>query len=372
MTNKSFPNYILTGATGVLGSHILYELFQSIHDNGYKGRIIILLRSKGDKSAEERFLELFHEDLAPDFIYQLDLARLIKDHIQVIDFDLKDAASIKQFMGKAEKKYQLIHCAASVNLGNSSAAFDEIKHTNYLGTLSLIQFLLPYIHKVSYISTAFAFRPKEAKGLIDYRNPYEKFKAQTEEEVAQICDGYGLEWQILRPSIVCGRLVDYPKYTISRFLVFYLFGAFFYRAKSMYNDMPIRIALNKNSGLNMVPVDYAAKAIFRALPTKIQELNIVHSEYVPNTIAVPRMLEEAGWFNYTFVDAVPTDLNPAERLYYRTAGSQLSQYLMAPDYAFDTNVLHDLMYDIEEPNIEEEFPALCQYAVDREFVHVMA
>lgn len=367
------PYFILTGSTGVLGSHILYELMLQIHERNYVGKLILLLRSRNGKSVQDRFEELLNPDIMPAFMEQLDVNRIRENHIHLIDYDINQGADVKDFFATTPHIFHLVHCAASVNLGTNPRAYEEIKETNYYGTLRLIDKLRPYISKVSYISTAFAYRPQALKeqNLAQYRNYYEIFKAQIEEEIPRRCEQYALDWQILRPSIIAGRLIDAPYHVVYRFLVFYLFGAFFYRAKAMYGNMNIRIALNPKSGLNMVPVDYAAKVIARALDTSIKDLNIVHSKYVPNTFAVPMMLEAAGWSKYEFVPEIPTDQNAIEKLYYRTAGAQLSQYLLADDYAFDIEVLKELMGDMEEPNLEENFRALCAYAAEREFKHVL-
>ena len=69
-------NFILTGVTGVLGSHIFYELLQKIHDNNYNGEIVLLLRSKNDKTHTERFEEVFTEKLLPGYLKQIDIERL--------------------------------------------------------------------------------------------------------------------------------------------------------------------------------------------------------------------------------------------------------------------------------------------------------
>ncbi len=373
MKRSDYPLFILTGSTGVLGSHILYELFWKIHAAGYQGQLVLLLRPKQDKSIETRFLDLLNPALMPAFMQEIDLDRIRKDHVVLQDYDITTSETLDTCFKSGEGTYHLIHCAASVNLGTSAAACEEIKQTNYYGTLRLIKKLRPYIYKVSYISTAFAFRPEEwkAQNMVQYRNYYEIFKAQIEEEIPALCEQYSLGWQILRPSIIAGRLMDAPYHVVYRFLVFYLFGAFFYRSKQAYGDMNVRIALNPNGGLNMVPVDYAAKVIVRALDSPIQDLNIVHSKYVPNTFAVPRMLQAAGWTRYEFVSQIPTDLNPVEKLYYRTAGAQLSQYLLADDYPFDMAELKDLIPDVEEPNLEANFAALCDYAAEHEFRHVM-
>lgn len=378
MQHKNPFHYILTGATGILGSHLLYELLMEIHQNNYQGKLVLLLRSKKDKTIEERFKELFAEEVAPLYLKQIDLDRIRRNNLTLVDFDLRNNLN-NDIIFSGKEKYQLIHCAASVNLGSNSSSQEEIKHNNYLGTLNLVQTLLPHLNKVTFISTAFSSGHRGGnitEGFLqsermNFRNPYEAYKAKTEKEVAQICDGYGLEWQIIRPSIICGRLLDYPFHVIPKFLVFYLFGAFFYRAKEAYGHLPIRIMMNKQSGLNLIPVDYASKAIVRALPTSIKEFNVASSHCVPNTYAVPHMLEKVGWVNYEIVDEIPTNQNAIEKLYYRTVGPQLNDYLQTPAHEFNVETMLEVMQEIKEPNVFDHYLELVDFAVSREFNHVL-
>lgn len=215
----------------------------------------------------------------------------------------------------------------------------------------------------------------EGRSEEDYRNHYERYKVQTEKEIAEICGSYGIPCQILRPSIICGRLVDYPYHVIPRFLVFYLFGAFFYRAKTAYKDQHIRILMHETSGLNLIPVDYAARAIVRASATDIRELNVVSRRSVPNMFTVPEMLRLVGWTNYEFVEEMPEDQSAVEKLYYRTVGAQLSNYLMtpeSPDTEFDIQILSEIMKDYPEPDVAGHFTALCNYAIEREFTNIIS
>lgn len=374
-------NYILTGATGILGSHLLYELMHAIHENGYKGRIILLIRGKKDKTPVERLDELFGDSLVPDYLKHTDIDRIRRYHLLAVDFDLKHAAGadIDRYVGT--EKYTLLHSAASVNLGTNAAACEEIRRNNYQGTIDLIHTLHRHLCKVIYISSAFSLSTRDGRirpsgsDCTDFRNHYEKFKVLTEQETARLCNAYGLEWQICRPSIICGRLVDHPHHVIPRFLVFYLFGAFFYRARSAYGNQHIRILMHPTSGLNLVPVDYAAKAIIRAMHTDLKELNVVSRKSVPNSFAVPEMLRNVGWHNYELTETAPESMNALEKLYYRTAGAQLSNYLTtpeAPGTEFDTATLTDLMKDYEEPHVEAHFTSLCHYAVRNTFSNLLS
>jgi len=375
-------NYILTGSTGILGSHILYELMLAIHNNAYCGKIVLLLRSRKNMSCHQRFDELFNVEAIPDYLKNIDVDHICKNNVLLIDFDLRNIEEADLISKLGTIKYHLIHCAASVNLGTNAAAFDEIKHSNYLGTLNLIHTLHTSLVKVSYVSTAFSLSSKEGqiyehntgRNEDDFRNYYEQYKVQTEQEVIQICDAYDLPHQIFRPSIICGRLVDYPHHVIPRFLVFYMFGAFFYRAKQACSGQHVRILMNSSSDLNLIPVDYAAKAIVRALDTNIKELNVVSKKGVRNTYTIPQMLKLIGWKDYEFMEEMPENQNPLEKLYYRTVGAQLNNYLLTPgsDSQFNTNELAELMKDIVPPSVEDQFANLCAYAIDRGFNNLLA
>ena len=83
-------NFILTGATGVLGSHVFYELLLIIHRNNYDGKLVLLIRSKKEKTYIQRFEELFSDKLLPDYVHEVDLERIKVNNITLIDFDLDE------------------------------------------------------------------------------------------------------------------------------------------------------------------------------------------------------------------------------------------------------------------------------------------
>src|SRR5690606_1483088 len=98
---------------------------------------------------------------------------------------------------------------------------------------------------------------------IQNRNTYERSKIKTEYELIQYCRQHGKAWQIIRPSSICGRMLDEPLYYTPAFNVFYLIGKFLL-ACSLSNILrageKIRIESNPAGSMNIVPVDYAAKS----------------------------------------------------------------------------------------------------------------
>ncbi len=372
-------NYILTGSTGILGSHILYELMMKIHLNDYQGSIVLLIREKKNVTLNKRLKELFKSELIPDFLHTIDFKRIIKENITLLKHDLVKEEFPLEELNK-EKQYTLIHSAASVNLGTNISTSEEIQKINYTGTILLINKLKPFISQITYISTAFS--SGHQNGLIpnyfnfdstvsNYRNPYEEYKSKTESELISFCKTNNIKHQIIRPSIICGRLFDAPLFVIPKFLVFYLFGAFFLRFKELYGQQPIRIAMNKDSGLNLIPVDYAAKAIAKAIETDLTELTIASNKCLQNKIALPQLLKQVGWTSFEIITEIPDNLNHIEQLYYKTVGAQLNNYLSTPVHEFDVAVLNELMHDYSQPDVSLQFENLVGYAVDNSFISLI-
>lgn len=370
--------YLLTGVTGVLGSHILYELIYRIHRNDYTGNLVVLVRPQANQSVEQRIDRLFASPLIPDYIREVDLSRIRTHHLRVIPFELNQSIDWKAVLGS--ERYHLLHLAASVNLANTPAAHQETLQTNYEGSLHLVRALLDHTKKVTYVSTAFSSGRRT--GAIDdhllalepdsFRSPYEAFKAQTERALVRLCEAHSVPWQILRPSVVCGRTYDAPHYVISRFMVFYLFAGFF--AKIRHRLAPsetLRILCGPpGSGLNLVPVDYASKAMVRALDQDIPELNIVSPcntswqtllTAISDTLDLPNVC--------TLVREEPADKSPLEALYYRSVGQQLSEYMISPKHSFDTNQLETLMHDMPAPDPDMHLANMLRYAIQHNFVN---
>ncbi len=58
----------ITGATGLLGSHIIFETIKQYHLSGLPYQIVVLGRSKGETSLEQRIENMLHCHL-PDYLF---------------------------------------------------------------------------------------------------------------------------------------------------------------------------------------------------------------------------------------------------------------------------------------------------------------
>jgi nucleoside-diphosphate-sugar epimerase len=376
-TFTSQTNILLTGATGIIGRHVLYEFLAKYASGELSGQIVVLARPKSNCSGHDRVAQLLSHPYMPEYIKQYKVETLL-DFIKVIESDLTSLTANDTTYLKSLGNFYVIHLAASTNLAQSEKAQEDIYRNNYVGSLNLLNICLPFTRKFVFIGTAFSSGHRA--GLIgndfsklsnkENRNHYEALKESVEKEITQVCEKHSIEWQILRPSIVCGRLLDAPLYFTPKFNVFYGFGKFFNAiGQSNNKHLQTRILANTKSGINVVPADYVAKVIARVYNMdEVRELNIAHSKSIPNTFFIPLMLNKSGYENFTFVDKMPDDLNLVENIYYKSVGPQFTGYLNTPEHEFDTSLLRELLSDIEEPDVEGQFGKIYDFALQNNFI----
>ena len=152
---------ILTGATGVLGSHIMYEILELFINTKIDGKLFIIARNKGKNSAVDRINELLSSSYTPKIIKDKGISKLHK-YIEIIDVDL--AVIQDTFSSKINDAY-FIHSAGFVNLSTDEKQREKIFEENTKITKSLFHLFHPFIKKFIYIGTAFSSGNR--KGLID-------------------------------------------------------------------------------------------------------------------------------------------------------------------------------------------------------------
>jgi nucleoside-diphosphate-sugar epimerase len=371
---KHLERVFVTGVTGLIGSHVVYELLRQ-RLNGQGNTPIYVGARRGYVSPQEAVWDaLFHDEM-PDYL-QCHSVESCKSWIKVIEMDLHDENLEQQLRGRLPENTTVIHSAASTNLSSRGNAEAEVLKTNYQGTLRLLNAVESTCSKFVFISTAFSCGARGGEIGDDYlnavsgqhRNPYEKSKLRLEREFSERCEEAGIEWQILRPGVVGGRLLDAPLAFTSKFDVFYGLARFLCSVTKT-SEQDLRILANPESSLNILPVDYVAKAIVRAVPIdNLKQLNLVHSKAVTSDQLLETFSRELGLDNCHGVPAMPEDLNSLEKLYYDKVGHIFSPYLCTTPSHYDTRNLRSLMHDIPEPNLTERLPELLRYAAKRDFV----
>ncbi|GAA4110049.1 SDR family oxidoreductase [Aquimarina addita] len=360
-------NIILTGVTGTLGSKVLHELLEQKADS--LETIYVLVRKKQRLTPQKRIDNMLASDATPDFIKNNLSA--FQHKIQVIDaIYMLDPAF---FLKKNQDNY-FIHSAGYVNLSLDPNHKKEIFEENFELTKSIFKKYSEYIRKFIYISTAFSIG--EVTGQIDndylssgsgkYRNNYEASKHASEHFLREEANKKGIALQILRPSVLGGNIFD-TKFFISKYMVFYLFAKFFYATKS--NDT-IRIQAGEKVGLNIIPVDYAAKVIVKVFESDIEQLNIVHSKTTPMVSGIKKILDTVGFTNFSITEDMISEAvtfeSKLEKFYYQTIGIHLSPYFNSQPHEWDTTLLEKIL-PIPAYDLEDYLVGAIEYATTNDF-----
>jgi nucleoside-diphosphate-sugar epimerase len=352
--NSKKITLILTGATGTLGSRILFSLLEQKLDRIAK--IYLPVRKKLATSPQKRVQNMLNSANVPDFIKTYKSA--IFEKIEVVD-----ALHILQpntFLNLDNIDY-FVHSAGYVNLSTDPNAKAEVFEENFNFTKNIFEAFYKRIKKFVYISTAFSFG--DVGGLLknncdensagNYRNHYEAAKNATENWLLRKGKESHVPVQLLRPSVLGGNIEEAPNFFISKYMVFYLFAKFFHNTSS---KDAIRISTNNTSGLNIIPTDYAANVIAKVIETDIEQLNIVHAKETNMMKGISKILDTVGFSNFTFteeqVSAATGFATKLEAYYYDTIGLHLHPYLTSKPNEWDTTLLESILpmpkYNLED------------------------
>ncbi|MFQ3174953.1 MAG: nucleoside-diphosphate-sugar epimerase, partial [Flavobacterium sp.] len=269
--------------------------------------------------------------------------------------------------------------AGYVNLSTEEEQRKKIFDENTKITKALFNLFNPFIRKFIYIGTAFSSGIR--KGIIDndfhslnfepkHRNAYENAKFYSESFIAEECKKIGLPFQILRPSVIGGKMLGVEnQYFIPKYMVFYLLAKFFHFTSQRKSEQEnIRFIVNEDTVLNIIPVDYVAKVIVNTFDKgDIEQLNIVNYKSFNVVDGLQLIMREVGYTNFTLIQN-PLDFkykNAIEKLYYETIGKHLSPYFTTAANEYDTTLLNSIL---EIPTLDQEaFTNMIRYAKRNNF-----
>lgn len=362
-------NILLTGATGLLGRHILYEWLKKSLDEGSEDIINVLIR-RNSSDAKLRLEQLLRDSNRPFYMKRYDY----KDYVERINVIEGTLESISSELLKNLDINSVIHSAGSTNLNLSRQAEEEVKVHNIAGTEHLLEQLPPSVNQFLYISTAYTYglrseivsEKDEYGSQPEFRNYYEASKYKCETLVRDWAEKAKVNAQIIRPSIICGRVLEKPLYATSKFDVFYSWPLFIEKFKNLYNGS-FRVFLRKNSGLNIIPVDIAAKCIMHCIYNQsITFLNLINPKKLSHNYYVGAVLDHFQIENYEYVYEKPKDFNSLESLYYRTLGQVFEKYITKPDLNFDSSLMEDVLRKLSidcDFKVEENFIDLVKFSL---------
>lgn len=253
----------LTGATGNLGSGILYYLLKN---TSYK--IICLMRGNSIESAKKRLLEVLdcYLEKESDSLDFENRVEIILGDIGHVDLGLDS----NTYSEAIEKTDVIIHGAASTNL---SGDYQEVAGVNVEGTKRVIDFALDTKNKfIVFMSTHLVL------GNMWYENEnayfdenmlevgqdfkylgYQKSKIEAEVLIRK-AQKQGLKWIVMRMGNIMGRATDGAFPLIKGTCLYYDI------LKTLVNN---KIAVDTDLYFDITPIDYACESIIHLLQRRV-------------------------------------------------------------------------------------------------------
>lgn len=389
----------VTGATGLLGRNLIFEYIKQNRHRLDRLEIIVLGRGEAHCSLHDRISNIITCDglafIRSDDVSVDDLFHFIDHHIHCIDIDYSQpdlALSQQDFrLFKSRPIDHFFHIAAMTDFRNDDPVKSRLDAFNILGTARVLSLLeLLRINEFCYVGSAYSCGMTSGEIAADYINPdqpfrnhYEKTKLQAEMMTRDFAARQRLKYRCFRPSTLCGRLIEPELGKINKFDVFYGFGAFWLYMKSKLIADPGRlyeedvridasIHYNMESGLNIVPADYAAKLIYRVCSREIagDSFHLVNRNETPHAFYIERILNTLGIHGIRWVGKLPSRKNRFETLFYKSMGKIFAPYTLSEPMLFDTSNLDRASHasDLPCPDIDENnFSLLMSFAKRHDF-----
>lgn len=266
---EEVEKYILTGATGFLGSHIMAGLL-------LKGKgVVIMGRSSAGVSLKERIKKLLR---------WFGIEHL-EEYLEIYETDF---LKIRLGLGELEfeklcrRKLSIIHCASDTSFGEKNR--ERVMKSNVENLSEILNFALEsrtnFFHFISSAYAAGTDRiecPETPVNSVHFNNVYEESKAHAEYIISQRCREGGLPYTIIRPSIVYGDSVTgrslrfnalyYPVRSLQHIRDIYLndikknkgvksteYGIYINNEGMLH--LPVRIFIPNEGNINLIPVNY--------------------------------------------------------------------------------------------------------------------
>ncbi len=284
MRKESKKVIFLTGATGLIGSYLLKLLLEKGH------KVFCLARSKNEKSAEERVIEILNfwsKDISFD-----------PKNLKILEGDItkKNLGLNKKLLNLLKKEVdQIFHCAAVTKF---NWPLDEIRKVNVEGTRNVLELGVKWskegkLERVNHLSTAYVcgdykgvFKEDDLDVGQKFNTTYEQSKFEAE-KVVEKYRKKGLWIDIFRPPIVVGES------TTGKILSFNLA---FYQAIRIWNQELFNYCPGKsNYFFNIVFINELCESIYK-ISSKSSIRNKTYHTFNPNRVSLKKIIDDSSEF----------------------------------------------------------------------------
>ena len=388
--------FVLTGVTGLVGSHLFFELIKQHASQLSRIRIIVLGRNKAGKSLRERIIDIFSKGgysyLGNAAYDPREVDHFLRQQLVCLDVPLDREAVLSPADWKALHQTPIdyfFHLAALTDLRNRPETGTKVMKVNFAGTKRLLDLVAQCeVKEFDFVGTAFVcgkhggiISPDFFNPTGEFNNPYEKSKLLAELAVRDFAASSPTRCRIFRPSIVCGRLIESPLGYVSKFDVFYQLFGFFYLLKALLiqskptageMDLQLRAVFAPESSANFVPVDYLVKLLYQICRQDAEggSFHLVHEKNSVFKDFLAAVCEEMGIRGVHSVSEEPGHKTPSERLYYNRVGGLFDAYLNAPPKLFDTSNEQQVIRqaNLQCPEMDgTAIKTLIRYAMQQDF-----
>lgn len=263
-------NILLTGATGYLGIHILYELLTKTNSNIY-----CLIRNRNKQSSKDRLINKLK------FYFGENVLPLIEKRVHVIVADItlpKFGLTNKNYENLGNEIDLAIHSAAIVNHYGDNTLFESI---NVTGTINIIEFCKEFSIYMNHISTtSVSASIPDAKKPVKF-NEHSLYVGQNYEDNIYIKTKFNAEYKAWEAINLGNKISVYrlgnitARYSDGKFQENDNQNAFLNRIISLskLNKMPETIS---NSKIDLSPVDICASMIVSSIFYKSSYSKVFH------------------------------------------------------------------------------------------------
>ena len=359
----------MTGATGLLGRNILFEIIKQNLSQLDRVKIIILGRSTPSLTLHQRMQEI----IVSDGLYYLNaphsgtLLKLAMSTLVCIEFDIESGWVLPKdhdYLNRTPFDY-FFHLAAVSDFRKTELIKNKLYKINVTGTHHVLN-LLDHVPIKTLIYTGTAYSCGHTSGVIapdfdnpggQFRNHYEETKLIGERLIKNFATQKKISYKIFRPVGICGRAIEMNVGQICKFDLFYAWALFFVKAKMRFNSdiktlythpflLNIQVICDPNGSLNIVPVDYAAKLIW-SLCIKVKEnghYHISNNSELNNRHFLGEILKEINVDGVIFTSTRDSKhpLSADEALYNRHIGTSFTPYFTMPSTQFCTKNCDEL------------------------------